>query len=215
MTVPARPQGRRPGSADVTRRQILDAARRTFAVAGFERATIRVIAADADVDPALIHHHFGSKESLFAAAHQLPDPRTVLEPILTGPQSDMGPALTRVYLEFAVGPSSPVVSLLRAAATNERAASMLREFIEHGFLATAEELLPFDQPRRRLALCAAHLIGIVVGRSIIQVPEMTGPSIDELVAIVSPTIQHYLTGDLGRLLDGKEQSWSTRSGATG
>jgi AcrR family transcriptional regulator len=191
-----RPQGRRPGNAEVTRRQILDAARDLFSRAGFERTTIRGIARRAKVDPALVHHHFGTKEALFAVAHQLPDPRTVLEPILTGPPERMGEQLTRAYLELADAPGSPIVSLLRAAATNDRAARMTREFVERGFLATAEELLPTDQPRRRLALCATHLIGIVVGRIILRVPEMADPPIDTLVETVAPTIQRYLTGEL-------------------
>lgn len=189
-----RPPGRRPGSADVTRSEILDAARHLFSEAGFEGATIRAIAARAEVDPALVHHHFGSKQALFAAAHELPDPRTVLEPIFTGPPEEMGEQLTRLYLTLATAPGSPVVSLLRAAATNERAAAMLREFVEEGFLGTAEELLPYPEPRRRLALCAAHLIGVVVGRTILQVNEMAEPTVEELVTAVAPTIQRYLTG---------------------
>ena len=192
----ARPPGRRPGDAEVTRRQILAAARELFSRSGFERATIRAIARRAKVDPALVHHHFGSKAALFAAAHELPDPRAVLEPIFTGPPELMGEQVTRAYLELADSPGSPIVSLLRAAATNDGAARMTREFVESGFLATAEALLPFDQPRRRLALCATHLIGIVVGRLILRVPEVADPTIDDLVELVSPTIQRYLTGEL-------------------
>ena len=193
---PARPPGRRPGNADVTRQQILEAARASFAEAGFERATMRVIAGRAGVDPALIHHHFGTKESLCAAAHRLPDPRSALEPILTGPPAEMGERLARFYLQLASIPDSPIVSLFRAAATNDAAARMLREFIEHGFLAAAEDLLPYDRPRLRLALCATHLIGVVVGRSVLAVPEMAEPDVEELVTVLAPTLQRYLTGPL-------------------
>ncbi|MBT8216634.1 MAG: TetR/AcrR family transcriptional regulator [Acidimicrobiia bacterium] len=193
---PARPPGRRPGDADVTRHQILEAARATFAEAGFERATMRAIAGRAGVDPALIHHHFGAKESLFAAAHRLPDPRAALEPILTGPAPGMGERLARFYLQLATTPDSPVVSLFRAAATNDAAARMLREFIEHGLLGTAEDVLPYDRPRLRLALCATHLIGVVFGRSIVAVPEMTEPDVEELVALLAPALERYLTEPL-------------------
>ena len=191
----ARPP-RRPGNADVTRHQILEAARASFAEAGFDRATMRAIAGRAGVDPALIHHHFGTKESLFAAAHRLPDPRTALEPILTGPTPEMGERLGRFYLQLAATPDSPILSLLRAAATNESAARMLREFIEHGFLGAAEDLLPYDRPRLRLALCATHLIGVVVGRWIVAVPEMAEPDLDELVGLLAPELQRYLTGPI-------------------
>ena len=193
----ARPPGRRPGSADVTRQQILEAARHTFGKVGFDRATIRTIARRAAVDPALVHHHFGTKASLFAAAHELPDPEAMLEPIFTGPPEEMGERLTRFYLSLVAIPGSPAVSLIRAAATNEEAARMLREFIEQGFLTTAERHLDATQPRRRLALCGSHLIGLVFARTILEVPELAEPGIDELVAIVGPTIQRYLTEELG------------------
>ena len=193
----SRPPGRRPGNADVTRQAILTAARRTFGDVGYERATIRAIASRAEVDPALVHHHFGTKQTLFAAAHELPDPATVLETVFTGPSEGMGERLTRAYLGFASGPGSPIVSLLRAATSNEHAARMMREFIGESFLAAAERDLTASQPRLRIALCAGHLVGIVMGRNILQLPELAQPKIEELVKTISPAIQHYLTGDLG------------------
>ena len=191
-----RPPGRRPGSADVTRQEILVAARETFGASGYERATIRAIARRANVDPALVHHHFGTKESLFAAAHELPDPTVMLEPIFTGPPDVMGESLTRFYLTYIAAPGSQAVSLIRAAATNEAAAGMLREFLEQGFLAVAERHLNATEPRRRLALCGSHLIGVVFGRAILQVPELAEPPIEDLIPVIAPTIQRYLTGEL-------------------
>jgi AcrR family transcriptional regulator len=191
-----RPPGRRPGSAETTRRDILDAARRAFGESGFDRATIRAIAGLAAVDPALVHHHFGTKASLFAAAHELPDPTTVLQPIFEGPRAAMGERLTRFYLTLVAAPGAPALSLVRAAATHDAAARMLREFLEQGFLGAAERYLSADRPRRRLALCGSHLIGVVFGRAILALPELAEPPIEDLVAAVAPTIQHYLTGDL-------------------
>ncbi len=95
------------------------------------------------------------------------------------------------------GPGSPALSLIRAAATNEDAARMLREFLEQGFLTTAERHLDATHPRRRLALCGSHLIGLVFGRTILEVPELAEPGIEDLVAVVAPTIQRYLTEELG------------------
>jgi len=195
MNAPVTP-GRRPGSPEVTRQSILDAARTTFGELGFERATIRTIAAGAEVDPALVHHHFGTKESLFAAAHELPDPVTVLESIFTGPTEEFGERLTRFYLTFVAASGSPATSLLRASATNEQAAKMLREFIDHGFLIAADRFLDATHPRRRVALCGSHLIGVVFGRAILQLPELCEPSIEELISTIAPTIQRYLTDEL-------------------
>lgn len=56
----------------VTKSAILEAALVEFAHLGFEGATTRGIAARADVNPALIAHHFGSKDALWkAVAEQL------------------------------------------------------------------------------------------------------------------------------------------------
>ena len=193
-----RPPGRRPGSADVTREEILAAARATFGESGFERATIRAIAGRASVDPALVHHHFGSKESLFAAAHQLPDPEIVLAPIFSGPSEAMGEHLTRFYLTMVAAPGSPAVSLDTSGRHQRRSGPHApSEFLEQGFLGAAERHLDATEPRRRLALCGSHLIGVVFGRVILEVPELADPPIEDLIALIAPTIQRYLTGDLG------------------
>src|SRR6266581_4742344 len=69
-----KPTGRR---SDTTKAAILAAARQHFAASGYERATIRAIAADAGIDPAMVMRYFGNKEKLFAAAAEfdlrLPD----------------------------------------------------------------------------------------------------------------------------------------------
>ncbi len=69
--------GRRPGNAD-TRGEIIEAAKRVFAAKGYDGASLRAVAREAEVDPALVHHYFDGKASLFVAAMALPfDPRTV------------------------------------------------------------------------------------------------------------------------------------------
>jgi AcrR family transcriptional regulator len=77
--------GRRPGESG-TRQAILAAARRQFAERGWDRATIRAIAEDADVDPALVLHYFGSKTVLFSAAMTWPfDTDAAVDQVVTGP----------------------------------------------------------------------------------------------------------------------------------
>src|SRR5260370_34221333 len=69
--------GRRPGNAD-TRGEIIEAAKRVFAAKGYDGASLRAVAREAQVDPALVHHYFDGKASLFVAAMALPfDPRIV------------------------------------------------------------------------------------------------------------------------------------------
>src|SRR3954469_11292384 len=93
------PRGRRPGAPD-TRADILAAARALFADRGFGRTTIRAVASDAGVDPALVHHYFGTKDDLFVASLQLPvDPRERLAPALAGGPDGAAERILRVFLE--------------------------------------------------------------------------------------------------------------------
>src|SRR6476660_3479305 len=105
-----------------TRAAILAAARERFAADGFERATIRAIAADADIDPSMVIRYYGSKDKLFAAAAdfdlQLPD--------LGGtPPDEVGAALVGHFLHRWED-NGTLVALLRAAVTNDTAAERMR-----------------------------------------------------------------------------------------
>lgn len=185
--------GRRPGDPEVTRRSILAAARERFGTVGFERATIRAIAADADVDPALVIHHFENKQQLFVAAHELPlNPGDLIEEIAAAPPEERGERIARAYLEGMGAPGSPALSLLRAAATNAGAAAMLKEFIEDSFLREATRLAGGADAELRLALIGSHLIGVLYGREMIGVSPLADRSIEELIVAVAPAIQRYL-----------------------
>ena len=188
-----RKPGRRPGDPDVTRRAILDASRSVFAELGFDRATIRRIAAAADVDPGLVHHYFGTKQGLFAAAHALPfDPESLVATLLEGPEAQIGERIARFYIGVLAAPGTPAVSLIRAAATNDDAATMLREFIEDILLRHADRLARPPQARLRVALVGSHMIGLVFARTMVRVGDLADAADEDLVAAVAPVLQHYL-----------------------
>src|SRR5690606_28687578 len=111
--------------ADATRRNLILAARRHFASAGYERATVRAIAADADVNPALINRYFGGKEQRFAEAVSIdlafPDLREI-------PRDRIGEELVRHFFRRWEGDSNDDLlrALVRTAATNPEAAERLR-----------------------------------------------------------------------------------------
>src|SRR5688500_17485592 len=111
----------RPRRSDATRAAILGAARERFAADGYERATIRAIATQAGIDPALVMRYFGSKEGLFADAVQfdlrLPDLSSV-------PRESIGATLVEHFLEVWEN-SETFFALLRAAVTNEAAADRM------------------------------------------------------------------------------------------
>lgn len=191
MTGERRP-GRRPGDPEVTKRAILDSARNIFSESGFERATIRGIAARAGVDPALIHHHFGTKQDLFAAAHQLPaNPAEMIAQVAGLPPDRVARVLVRLYLGVLAGPGSAALSLMKAAATNESAARMLREYIQSVLLDNAHLLTDQPDPRLRVALLGSHMMGLVFGRSVLGISELQG-DIEEFVPILTPVVRRYL-----------------------
>lgn len=189
------PIGRRPGDPERTRTAILDAARRTFAATGYDRATIRAIALDAGVDPALVIHHFRTKEALFAAAHRLPfDPAAVLDGLAGVPSTERGAAIAHAFLHAVCAPASPVASLLTTAATHEAAARSLREFVQRAVIEHARPYVAGSDVDLRLALVSAQLLGIAAHRVVVGLPPLLEPDLDVLARAVAPTIQRYLDG---------------------
>jgi AcrR family transcriptional regulator len=184
--------GRRPGQTE-TREKILDAARHRFAELGYDGATIRGIAADAGVNAALLHHFFGSKQELFAATMNLPvNPAELVPAILAGPRDGLGERLVRAFLAVWAAPEgrTPFVAMLRAAATNEQVALMMRQFIERAVLAEVARAL--DVPRIRVTGIAAQMMGVALLRYVIKLPPLVQASDDEIVAMLAPVAQYYL-----------------------
>jgi AcrR family transcriptional regulator len=146
---PVRPRARGPGGRSGrrggdsgTREAILAAARTRFGDYGYDGATIRGIAADAGVDAALVHHFFGNKERLFAAAMRLPIvPGELVASALAAaagdPDGSPGEHLLRTVLAAweVAEVRATFLGLLRSAVTSEQAAAMLREFATDAILA--------------------------------------------------------------------------------
>ena len=191
-----RPIGRRPGDPEDTRQQILAAARARFGALGFERATIRAIAEEAGVDPALVIHHFTNKRTLFVTAHELPlDPGQSLAAIAEQPREIHGELITRSYLTRFATPGSPVFSLLRASATNEDAAAMVRGFVESTLSEHGTALAEGPDPGLRLALVVSQLVGVVIAREIIGLAALRERPLEDIIQATAPVIQRYLSGD--------------------
>ena len=179
---------------------MLAAARAAFAERGFDGASIRAIAAAADVDPALVHHYFGTKDKLFLAAVEAPaDPEELLPEVLAGGRDDLGANVVRLLLRVWDGPARPAgLALLRSAVANEWGARLLREFLVSQVLrrVVATLDLPAEEGAARGSLAASQLIGLVVARYVLRVEPLASAAPEEVVAAVAPTIQRYLTGDV-------------------
>ncbi|WP_327088834.1 TetR family transcriptional regulator [Nonomuraea sp. NBC_01738] len=187
--------GRRPGSAD-TRGEILAAARNVFAEKGFDKATVRGIARVAEVDPALVHHYFSTKEGMFVEAMQLPiNPEEVVPTILDGPRDEIGERLVRLILTLTGSPEArqPVIALIRSAMTNDNAVAMFREFITNALLYKVADGL--GVPHLRIEAAFSQMFGLLITRYVLKLEPLASASDEELVTLLSPTIQRYLTVD--------------------
>jgi AcrR family transcriptional regulator len=195
-----RRSGRRPGNQD-TREVILAAAREAFAERGFDGASIRLIATGAGVDPALVHHYFGTKDQLFLAAMRAPiDPTEFFPHIFGGERDQIGERLIRTLLRVWDSPAGgAAAALIRSAVSNEMMARMLREFIVNRILKKVAKEVGLDPAEAplRTNLVATQIAGIVMIRYIIKVEPLASAPPEVLVAAVAPTIQRYITGDLG------------------
>ncbi|WP_158888840.1 TetR family transcriptional regulator [Amycolatopsis anabasis] len=186
--------GRRPGQTE-TREQIVDAARRLFAERGYAGATVRAIAAEAGVNPALLHHFFGTKQQLFVAVMNLPvNPAELLPQLLAGPSDELGERLVRLFLTIWGEPETraPFVALVRSITTNDQAAAMMREFIDSAVFSKVAEARGI--PRIRVSAAAGQLVGMALLRYVLEVPPLADATEEEIVELVAPVIQYYIDG---------------------
>ncbi len=183
-----------------TQAAILDAARQGFAARGYDRTTIRSIAAGASVDPALVMHYFGNKEKLFVAAMELPiDPASVMPKLLGDLDDQVGERVVRFFLGLIDDPESrrPLLGILRATVSSDEPIPLMREFIESTVLTGVAPLLG-ENGRLRANLVGSQLLGILLTRYVVCVEPLASTDADILVAAYAPTIQRYLTGDLAQ-----------------
>ncbi len=199
-TAPGR-RGRRRGSPD-TRAAILTAARGRFADSGFAGTTIRGVAADAGVDPALVHHYFGSKDDLFLAALELPvDPRQlilarVLEPPAAAAE-ELGERLLRTFLSaWDDAELQPGLIAIARRAFEPGGDMMIRDGFIPVVLIPVGEKLGIDHPGIRMPLVASQMMGLILMRYLLRAEPIASMDTDRLVATYAPVLQGFLTGPL-------------------
>ncbi|AWI30285.1 TetR family transcriptional regulator [Streptomyces tirandamycinicus] len=178
------------------RERILEAARTEFAQRGYDKTSVRGIAKAAGVDPALVHHYFGTKDEVFAAAIEVSfEPALVVPAILGEGKDGVGERLVRYFIGVWENPATraPLLAILRSALTHEAAAKVLRGFVLRRMLERIAADLDVPDPKLRAELAASHMIGIAVLRYVIQVEPLATVDPEEIVAMVAPTLQRYLT----------------------
>ena len=197
-SVGRRRRGRPAGNSD-TRDRILDSARELFARNGIRNTSIRAVAAAAGVDSALVHHYFGTKEKLFAAAVHIPiDPMAIIGPLREVPVSELGyriPSMLLPLWDSEIG--TAFIAALRSVVAGEEV-NLFRTFIED---VIAVEIGPrVDNPpgsgTTRIQFVASQLVGVVMARYILGLEPFKSLPPEQIAQTVAPNLQRYLTGDL-------------------
>ncbi|MCX5272933.1 TetR/AcrR family transcriptional regulator [Streptomyces virginiae] len=193
---PGRPRQDEADDGPGTQERIRLAAREVFAERGYDKTSVRGIAKVAGVDPALVHHYFGSKDDLFAAAIEVSIEPALVVPAVIGEGPDgVGERLARYFLGVWENPVTrvPLLAVIRSALTHEAAAKVLRELVLRRLLARVAADLDVPDPTFRAELAASHMVGIAILRYVVQVEPLASADPEKIVALVAPTLQRYLT----------------------
>jgi AcrR family transcriptional regulator len=188
--------GRRPGESG-SREAILDAARRLFAEHGYVATSMRAIAAEAEVDAALIVHFFGTKAKLLTSAVQWPfDPETEMAQIAAAGRRHAGEGLARLVVTTwdRDGDRNAIMTMLRAATIEPAAAELMRGFVEQELFPPLMRRLKPSHPELRANLAASQIVGMGIARYVLRLEPLAGMSVEEVVSWIAPTLQRYLTG---------------------
>jgi AcrR family transcriptional regulator len=191
-------RGRRPGPS-TTRADILAAARASFAELGYDRTSVRGIAARAGVDPALVHRFFGSKDDVLVAALAVDmQPSERIPDLMEGDPDELGERLVLYFLDVWEGSESGevLVALLRSAMTSEHAAELLRDFFGSQVLSRVASALGVGDAPLRVTLMSSQLIGIAVLRYILRFEPLASAPAETIVSAYAPTLQRYLSDPL-------------------
>ncbi|AZM89688.1 MULTISPECIES: TetR family transcriptional regulator [Streptomyces] len=193
---PGRPRQDEADDGPGTQERIRLAAREVFAERGYDKTSVRGIAKVAGVDPALVHHYFGSKDDLFAAAVEVSlEPALVVPAILGEGPDGIGERLVRYFLGVWENPVTrvPLLAVIRSALTHEAAAKVLRTLVLRRLLERIAADLDVPDPTFRAELAASHMVGIAILRYVVQVEPLASADQEDIVALVAPTLQRYLT----------------------
>jgi AcrR family transcriptional regulator len=197
-SLPAR-RGRRGGTTE-SRDRILDAARRLFAEQGFEGTSLRQVARAAGVDPAMVHHFFNGKDELFAQSVELPaDPEEVLADVSAARPEQRAELIVRAVLRLWEGPAQPsLLAFLRGTLSSKARTALLRELVTRTVVRRIMAGVP--GPPQEVALrgdlVATQMVGLMMVRYVVRLEPIASAAREDVVRLVSPNVQRYLTGDL-------------------
>jgi AcrR family transcriptional regulator len=191
-----------PGPRDergVLAARILTEARTLFAEHGYAGTSVRAVASAADVDPALVYHYYGSKETLLDAATT--PPQTFLDQIVIAwqaPHAELGEQLVRQMLANWQNPDHATIlrAVMQIAGNEPATREKLRRTIESSMMGPSAQALSEAERLMRSSLIASQLMGLAFMRFVWRIEPLANMPDDDIAAMIGPTIQRYLDGDL-------------------
>ncbi|MEU6083892.1 TetR family transcriptional regulator [Streptomyces sp. NPDC047108] len=175
------------GKGERTRQRILQAARETFGRVGYDRATIRMIASAADADKSSVMQYFGTKEQLFREAVRFDIP--IGELTTQDPESTAENYLRTMLGRWATTPDSPMAVLMRTSMTSEESAELLRHQVTTQSVDAIARNIDLPDARLRAGLFSVIMLGIASGRYLLRVPDVSEPSLEDLIRVATPVIR--------------------------
>ena len=192
-------RGRREGTTE-SREHILATAQRLFAEHGFDGTSLRQIAREASVDPAMVHHFFNGKDELFALSVALPaDPVQVLEGVDQYEPQHRAEAIVRAVLRLWESPAQhSLVAFIRGTIGSKAKTLLLREVVTRTIISRIMAGVPGapEEVALRGNLVATQMVGIMLVRYVVKLEPLASAAPEDVVRLVAPNVQHYLTGPL-------------------
>jgi len=185
----------KPLRSQPTRDRIMAAAKKIFGRDGFDVATIRAIAAEADINPAMVMRYFGSKELLFAAVTTLKIDRSYLSEV---PKGKIGEAIVRDGLDRWDDPqwANNVIAMVRTAVNNPAARERFNNGYTESLTALQAALLQhhgLKLSKETVSLMATEVLGVLIARYILRIEAVVNTPREALIRDVGRSLQTLLS----------------------
>jgi AcrR family transcriptional regulator len=193
MNTKSKHTGRRSGQTN-TKVDIILVAQTLFSENGYEKVSLRSIARESDVDPALISHYFKSKQELFMES-MLPlfeAPRRLTNE-LDVPRKEMGISLAKLFVSLISNEKSKklLVGIIRSSTSDEQAAKMMNRFITENVASVIKQKINKEDASLYSNLIGSQFVGIVMAREIIKIEPLASLNEDDLIKYLAPKLQIY------------------------
>ena len=187
--------GARPTRAEQRRRseeRILAAARQIFAERGYDRTTIRAVAAAAGVDAGLVMHYFGSKDLLFARAVEAPADDLPADELPAGPSGEVAETMLTALSRRLTDEPAASLAVLRSVLTNADAADRYRAAAEPQ-LTQLTEAIPTPDAGLRASLLSAIVHGVIAERYLLRLTHLADASPEQIIDLLRPCFESLTT----------------------